>query len=140
MPITVEWHDSTPHVLHYRFINEWTWEEYYTALAQGRTMEREARHYVCTINDMRQTQHVPNDFIEQARSVSLTRPATTAIAVYISEDYHFTSIYNVIASLFPDTLITYPLVRTEEEALARIGTWFLEQGQSPADPSSPAAP
>jgi hypothetical protein len=136
MPITVEWHDLTHQILHYHFINEWTWEEYYAALAQGRMMEREAGHYVCTINDMRQTQHVPDDFIEQARSVSLTRPTTTAIAVYISEDYHFTSIYGVIASLFPDTLITYPLVRTEGEALARIATWFKDN--PPVEPNSPA--
>lgn len=130
MPVTVGWHDSSHKILQYRFIGEWTWEEYYTALAQGRMMERNASHFVCTINDMRHTTHVPSDFIEQARSVSLTRPQTTAIAVYISDDYHFTSIYEVISSLYPDTRALYPLVRTEAEALSRIDHWFKEHGDS----------
>ncbi|NJR12579.1 hypothetical protein HC776_01455 [bacterium] len=116
--------------MHYRFVGEWTWEEYYTALAQGRTMEKAAAHSVCTLNDMRQTEYLPADFIEQARSVSLTRPASTAIAVYISGDYHFSSIYEVIANLYPDTRSLYPLVRSEDEALGLIRAWFRTYGTS----------
>jgi hypothetical protein len=124
MPVTVEWYDAAHRILHYRLIGKWTWDEYYTTLAQGRTMEKTAGHGVCTLNDMRETTHLPDDFIGQARQVSLTRPASTAIAVYVSDDYHFASIYNLIARLYPDMAAYYPLVHTEEDAMALIEAWI----------------
>ncbi len=61
---------------------------------------------------------------ERARTVSLTRSTSTAIAVYISDTYHFTTIYEVLASLDAETSSNYPLVKTEEEALALIQAWL----------------
>ena len=124
MSVTVKWYDSTHRILQYNFIGDWTWDEYYSALAEGRTMEKTAGHEVCTLNDMRQTTHIPDDFIEHARQVSLTRPISTVISVYINPDYHFAGIYEVLCRLYPDTRLLYPLVNTEEEAVALIMAWI----------------
>lgn len=127
MPVTVAWHCANRPVLYYRFMDEWTWDEYFTALAQGRRMERSAGGLICTLNDLRETRHLPEDFIERARHISLTRPPTTGISVYISDDYHFRSIYEVIARLYPDTEVLYPLARTEDDALMLIEAWAARQ-------------
>ena len=124
MSIIVKWYDDSHRILQYSFIDDWTWDDYYSALAEGRTMERTTGHAVCTFNDMRQTTHIPADFIEHARQVSLTRPTSTVISVYISSDYHFVSIYEVLCRLYPDTQALYPLVATEEDALSLVTAWI----------------
>ncbi len=73
MPVIVEWYDVLHRILHYRFEGAWTWDEYYVALAQGRMMEKDAAHAVGTLNDMRQTKHLPDDFIESAHETPALR-------------------------------------------------------------------
>ncbi|MCU0514562.1 MAG: hypothetical protein MUE40_18565 [Anaerolineae bacterium] len=126
MAVTVAWYSSDKRILHYRFCGEWTWDEYFEALARGRALQRRVPHMVCVINDLHETAFLPPDFIARAGSVSQTRPLNTGIAVYISTDYHFEQIYLILRRLYPGTPERYPLVATLAEALQLIDAWFAE--------------
>lgn len=124
MAITVYWYDETRRILYYSFKDRWTWEEYFIALARGRSLMKSAGQLVCTINDLQQTDYLPDDFIEKAGDVSRTRPLNSGVSVYISQSPFFAAIYQVLCGLYPETPIRYPLVTTEEEALQKIAAWF----------------
>lgn len=57
MGISVRWFDQTN--LYYEFVGKWTWEELYTAAAEGMRMAARSRHIGCVVIDMRQSQYVP---------------------------------------------------------------------------------
>jgi hypothetical protein len=122
--IDVDWYDDSHQILRYQFFGEWNWDEYFVALAQGREMQKTVQHMTCTINDMRQTDYLPPDFLEKARTVSQTRPLNSGIAVYISTDYYFSQVHEILCRLYPETFTRYPLVDTEAEALTKIDVWF----------------
>lgn len=124
MAVSVHWYDETRRILRYTFGGVWTWEEYFTALARGRSLMKAAGHTICTINDFQQTEYLPADFIERAGDVSRTRPLNFGISVYISQSPFFADIYAVLCSIYPETSVRYPLVATEDEALEKIAAWF----------------
>jgi hypothetical protein len=126
MSVDVNWLDSDRRILHYCFRGVWNWDEYFVTLSDGRKLQQQVTHRVCVLNDLSATDHLPDDFIEKARSVSLTRPLNSGIAVYISTDYHFKAVYEILCRLYPDRMAQYLLVTSRDEALAILNAWFAE--------------
>ena len=124
MGVTVRWEDETRRILRYRFDGMWNWDEYYSALIQGRRMMSEVQHRVCILNDMQNTSFVPDSFLIRARAVMETRPANAGLGVFISSDRFFQSMHQVFARLYPDLAQLYPLVHDEAAALAIVREWL----------------
>ncbi len=51
MTVSVEWADSTKRALRFRYLNTWTWDDYYDALTQSEHMIEEVPHAVSVIDD-----------------------------------------------------------------------------------------
>lgn len=43
MTVDVRWYDDDKHILYYNFQGQWTWDEYFNALAEGRGSHAQCR-------------------------------------------------------------------------------------------------
>jgi hypothetical protein len=123
MPVTVNWDNDEHNVLHYRMTGNWTWEEYFAALKEGRECMKSVPHSVSIINNMLDTHHVPHSFITTARSVIDKRPPNTGLAIFISKSMFFGMLYNVFAKVSPIIRENYLLTNSVEDARTLIKEW-----------------
>jgi hypothetical protein len=131
MPISVQWHETDARILHYKFVGQWTWKEYYAVLPRGRDMMRTTTAYVGIINDMMDSSYVPIDFLIQAKTVTDTRPVNTGLAIFVSDNYFFKSMYQVLERLHPDIAQHYWLSSDLEQAVKHVQAWLDDHSSSP---------
>ncbi|RMG83138.1 MAG: hypothetical protein D6712_13500 [Chloroflexi bacterium] len=128
MAVEVFWDDEAHTILHYRFTGDWTWSEYFQALPKGRDMMAEVRHYVCIINNMLETDHVPSAFLSRARSVINSRPENTGLVVFVSTGLFFRNTYETFAQLYPNLAKQYVLTNSLDKAHEWIDNWLKQHG------------
>lgn len=51
MTVSVEWADGAKRALRFRYMDGWTWDEYYNALNQSESMMAQVPHPVSVIDD-----------------------------------------------------------------------------------------
>jgi hypothetical protein len=127
MPVEVRWYDQEKHILYYDFQHAWTWDEYFNALAEGRTMMRSVDHVVCILNDMRRATHVPSGFMSKAQTVIGSRPDNTGRVVFITTQTFFLNLLDTVRRVLPDFGANYYYEDTEEHALEHLRTWMSKQ-------------
>lgn len=133
MAITIEWDNSEKTVLRYRFIDNWTWDEYLEELKKGRAMMVSVSHYVCILNDFTEMKRLPPNFITLARSVINSRPENTGLAIFVSTDSFFKIMHSVLKKIIPEVPTSYLLVTNEAEAYERFDKWLSSQAPEPPD-------
>jgi hypothetical protein len=129
MSVNVVWDNPEQTVLRYTFEGQWTWDEYFPVLMQGREKMGTVSHYVSIINDMLGTQHVPPAFLTNARSVIHKRPKNTGLAVFVSKQMMFTALHRVLIKFDPLIHANYLLTPTLEEARTKIRQWQQDHQQ-----------
>ena len=128
MAVEVFWEDEARTILHYRFTSNWTWKEYFQVLPKGRDMMAEADHYVCIINNMLETDHVPAAFLSRARSIINSRPENTGLVVFVSTGLFFRNTYETFTQLYPHLAKQYVLTQSLDTARTWIDDWFKQHG------------
>jgi len=137
MSVQVNWYQNTPdRILHYHFSSQWTWSHYYDALKKGRHLMQEASGMVCIINDMRETGYVPNNFLIQAKGVIGTRPQNTGLAVFVSTNYFFESMYETLVRIHPEMKENYHLYHDIEQAVEVLNQWHIDYEMNSNDNSA----
>jgi hypothetical protein len=126
MPVHVRWYDAENHILYYNFQGDWTWDEYFTALAEGRALMRSVDHNVCLLNDMRQATHIPSGFMSKAQTVVGSRPDNTGRVVFIATQTFYLNLLDTVRRVLPAFGANYFYEETEEQALAHLERWMRE--------------
>lgn len=124
--IHVDWDNDQKTILKYTFIRQLKWEDYYQALRKGREMMATVTHHVCILNDMRQLEYFPPNFVSTARSVIADRPSNTGLAIFLTSSNFFKILHKVLAQVIPNVPTDYILVASEGEAYKRLNTWIKE--------------
>lgn len=74
MAVSVEWADSSQRALRFRYLNTWTWDDYFDALSQSERMRAEVPHTVSVIDDFNASHGFPhsspNHLIQYANALS----------------------------------------------------------------------
>jgi hypothetical protein len=133
MAVTIEWDNPSKTILHYRFVDDWTWNGYLEQLQSGREMMASVSHDVCILNDMTQMKNLPPNFITLARSVIGTRPENTGLAIFVSTSAFFKTMHRVLGEVIPEVPTHYLLVTNEAEAYQRFEDWFASQSTNSSD-------
>lgn len=133
MAITIEWDNPEKTVLRYRFIDNWTWDEYLEQLKEGREMMASVSHHVCILNDFTPMKSLPPNFITLARSVINSRPANTGLAIFVSTSSFFKIMHSVLKKIIPEVPTSYLLVTSEAEAYERFDKWIASQSSESSD-------
>jgi hypothetical protein len=133
MTVNIDWHDESQQILRYDFIDKWTWEEYFAALSVGRSLMTTVPHFVCILNNMTSTTHLPDDFLTKARNVTGSRPLNTGRAVFASSDTFFVKVHATLGQLSPDWAQNYRREDTLEAALHHLQQWLLDHPQLPGE-------
>lgn len=132
MAIKIEWDNPEKTILRYRFIDNWSWDEYLEQLKVGREMMATVSHKVCILNDLTAMKSLPPNFITLARSVIGSRPENTGLAIFVSSSIFFKTMHNVLGKVLPEVPTHYLLVQTEAEAYERFKNWFDSQSTQSA--------
>lgn len=132
MGVEVQWDDDNQTVLRYHFTGHWNWEEYFSALAQGRQMMKTVEHLVCIVNDFSQTAYIPDGFLSRAADIIDTRPHNTGIGIFIATSPSFHALHAALRRLYPRFGELYLMASTEEEAQRIIAGWRQEQNSKNA--------
>jgi hypothetical protein len=127
MAIEVQWQNAAHTILRYNFVGDWTWEDYFPVLLQGRAMMAQEAHQVCILNDFTQTQQFPRDFLSKARNVASTRPTNTGRIVFIAPQTILVRLLQTLQQLSPDWAAHYFHESTETAALAHLDRWLQER-------------
>ncbi len=133
MTVNISWYDEDEDILHYRFGETWTWEEYEPILKTGRCMMRRKPHYVAVLNDMRETINTPNMLIPKAKQTIDSRPPNTGMVIFVTSSLFFSSLFDVLTRLYPDISAQYLLETNMDIALARIRNWLKENSETRFD-------
>lgn len=133
MTVNVYWQDETQQILRYDFIAKWSWDEYFAALSLGRTLMMAVPHYVCILNDMTSTIHLPDDFMTKARNVTGSRPLNTGRAIFVSNDTFFVKVHATLAQVYPDWAQNYHRADTIEAALQNLYHWLEDNPHLPGE-------
>lgn len=126
MAVQVRWYDDNKQILYYSFEGEWTWDEYFNALAEGRSIMRSVDYQVCLLNDMRQAAHIPNGFMSKVQTVVGSRPDNTGRVVFIATQTFFLNLLDTVRRVIPAFGANYYYEETEELALAHLQRWMRE--------------
>lgn len=127
MSVTVQWDNDDKTILRYTFEGDWTWEEYFIELTQGREMMASVSHDVCVFNDMQHITRFPINFVSRAKGVITSRPDNTGLAIFLTTDRFFKILYNILGQIIPNVPTDYLMVATEEEGYNRLYGWLAEQ-------------
>ena len=126
MPVQVRWYNEDKRILYYDFQGEWTWDEYFTALAEGRAIMRSVEYDICLLNDMRHASHIPNGFMSKAQTVVGSRPDNTGRVVFIATQTFFLNLLDTVRRVLPAFGANYYYEESEERALAHLQRWMNE--------------
>lgn len=123
----VSWDNSERTIIRYTYQNDWNWDDYLDKLLIGRRMMQEVDHQVCVLNDMRQIQQLPPNFLSTARSIISSRPDNTGLCILLTTNIYFKAMYRVLAQILEIVPTQYILVKTEKDAYREIKAWYIEQ-------------
>lgn len=123
----VSWDNSERTIIRYTYQNDWNWDDYLDKLLIGRRMMQEVDHRVCVLNDMRQIQQLPPNFLSTARSIISSRPDNTGLCILLTTNIYFKAMYRVLAQILEIVPTQYILVKTEKDAYREIKAWYIEQ-------------
>jgi hypothetical protein len=123
MSVHVKWYDDTHRILYYEFGGTVIWNDYVTALSQGRVMMQSVSHQVCVLNLMLSSVTLPEGFVTKVRTIIETEPDNHGCVMFVHPPLSFVMTMDKIQRIIPhfDEYCFY--AETEEEALARIHEW-----------------
>lgn len=123
MSVHVQWYDQAQRILHYEFQGTILWDDYLTALSQGRVMMQTVRHEVCVLNSMFSDAYLPEGFVTKVRTILETEPENRGCIVFVSPSHAFIQLMDKVQRIIPkfDEYCFY--ADSDDEALARIRDW-----------------
>lgn len=119
MGIYVEWDNEDRTVLRYTYEDFWSWDEFYSASAQARSMLETARHEVNTIVDMRSSTVMPRGMLAQARrALDQACHSNQGLIIGVGVNRFLETMYEFARQAHPDILeqINIVLAPTMEDA------------------------
>jgi hypothetical protein len=130
MSVYVQWYDKTQRILFYEFEGTILWDDYLTALSQGRVMMQSVQHQVCVLNSMLLSVQLPDGFVTKVRTIIETEPDNRGCIVFISPSRSFAQMMDKVQRIIPkfDEYCFY--ADTKDEALSRIREWNNAQART----------
>jgi hypothetical protein len=124
MSVNVRWYDHTQHILYYEFRGSVMWDEYVTALSQGRVMMQSVSHQVCVFNSMQANVNLPDGFVTKVRAIIETEPDNRGCVVFVTPPLSFVLMMDKIQRIIPrfDEYCFY--ADSEDEALSQAREWY----------------
>jgi hypothetical protein len=118
MGIEVLWHAADSNVIRMVVEGGWTWEEFYTALAEAHALV-EASPYgaVDYIIDMRHGQTLPQNVLSRMKRVCQNRHPKSRKMVVVGAGRFAVMMFEAMEKIAPKQMQQIRLVRTMEEAL-----------------------
>jgi hypothetical protein len=102
MPITVEWVNPERTVLLYRFVDNWTWEDYHAANHLTREMLESVHHAVDLICDFCDSTAIPPRVLTNiGRSLRQRRPANINQIIAVGITGLLRNLADVLCTLYP---------------------------------------
>jgi len=86
MSITVTWLDVEQTIVNYRFVNDWTWNEFETALETGFGLTESVPHAVTAIMDFSNSTNIPNGAMIYWRKMMRVLPQNQQNLIFIAND------------------------------------------------------
>ena len=130
MPIAVDWDAPDRYVLRYTVTGQWTWAEFYEALAQGREKMNEAPQLkVHSIVHFVGEHQVPRMAISHFRRLSQpqTRHLKTGITVLVGANRFIHALLAILKKLLSDRLEQLQIADDLEVARAKIELYDKKQ-------------
>ncbi len=127
MSVHVKWYDAAHNILSYEFRDTVLWDDYVSALSQGRVMMQSVSHHVCVMNSMLSNIHLPDGFVMKVRTIIDTEPDNHGCVIFINPPLSFIQAMEKVQRIIPhfDEYCFY--AETEDEALIRVREWTQAQ-------------
>ena len=123
MPITVRWDNDSHTVVNYEFTGKWTWDEYHAAIHTAYAMVEHLPYIVNMILDFRNANVLPGNALSIFGRSMKTPPKEFDLAMVVSKSGFIEAIYNLFRRLNGKMAEKVVLVKTLEEARARLAAY-----------------
>jgi hypothetical protein len=120
MPIQVQWDNEDKTILRYQYEGAWTWDDLYTALAQGYEWIDTVDHTVDIIIDLRQSSIIPSSALTHARNLDKHRHPRIGLTIAVGANRFIQLLADTFKRLVPSVASQYTLLATLDEARALI--------------------
>ena len=100
MTIKVEWDNEEQTIIRWTFPEEWTWDDYYSALHISRQLCGQVTYMVDVIVDMQANQSIPNHVFTHAKNAVQTSSLNVGVIVVIGVHPLLRSAYNTFKRLY----------------------------------------
>lgn len=116
--ITVEWANEAKTVVRWRFINTWTWDDFYAAQKEVDAMIDTVDGIVDGIILTSASQNLPSGALPHLRKITIQRHKRYGLSYVVGSGVYLTTVLNILAKVVREETIRF--VGTEVEAFAHI--------------------
>jgi hypothetical protein len=118
MPITVEWANTKHTVIHYRFLGDWTWDDYDAANQITTDLLDRVDHAVNLICDFTASTAIPPRVLSNVgRSLRQKRPGNLDQIVVVGVNGLLRNLADVLSTLYPTATAHIIFAHTLDHAL-----------------------
>lgn len=106
--IELDWNDLQKTIIHYTFIDPWTWDEYYKTNPKRDMMLSTIPHVVDIILDFRRGKHIPSQAMTHFRKAAAWDNPQRGIVVIIGVHSMLQSLANIMMRVYPQAALKAP--------------------------------
>jgi hypothetical protein len=118
MSVQVRWDNEQKTVIFYEFDGKWTWDEFYPAFEQARTMLAEVAHivdFICVFERVG-GYFMPLNLLFHIRKIYTNAPPNIGVTLLVGHFSELGVIYNMIKRVYPLIAERYVIASTLDEA------------------------
>jgi hypothetical protein len=118
MSVQVHWDNTDKTVIRYDFEGKWTWDEFYAAFEQARSMIAGIPHvvdFICVIQQVSGF-FMPLNLLFHIRKIYTDVPSNVGITILAGPPSELIAIYSMIKRAYPMIAVRYAVAPTLEQA------------------------
>jgi hypothetical protein len=114
--VTVTWDNEERTRLRWDFEEKWTWDEYYQADQQARTMMEGVSYSIGGIVNLQKSTSLPPETLTHFRRIATNPIPNISISVIVGANALVTAFYKIFRSLYGSAAEKFAFANTIEEA------------------------
>lgn len=125
MPISFAWDDDAKTAIRLDYTGKWTWDEFHKAMHEAGELACGSPHPISIINDVSQTDTLPDGALTQFRSVTRQAPVASedGIVVIVGANMFAESVIQTFRKVYSKAALNWHFARTLDEARALVVRW-----------------
>lgn len=123
MAITVAWGNETKTYTVFKFVGNWTWQEYYQSITDGSELIKDIPYTVNIMIDLTEAQLLPHGLLSNIQSSMRQPPRKFDLAVLVSTSPFVKVITNMIDRIYGQQGTHFVICKTLEDG-ARVFAEF----------------